>query len=414
MSFKTTIIPLYIQFFLVLVNSKLYLYYLIAKMKLAFGLRKTNFGSPVFTMENAYMADNNTGKKSQFTNGPILEFERPLVQIEQQILELERQQNTTGRDCAAETRELRSTLVGLMKKTYANLKPWEKVQVARHQKRPQAMDYIQMIVRDFCEIHGDRSFRNDKSIVTGFGRVAGHKCMIVAHRKGRDIKEKVECYFGCAHPEGYRKALLKMKLAEKFHLPIVCLIDTPGAYPGIGAEERGIAQAIAVNLMEMARLETPIVCVVIGEGGSGGALGIGVGDRISALEHAYYSVITPEGCAAILWKTAEKAPVAAECLKLTPKELKKLKLIDDIIPEPLGGAHRDPAVAASNLEHYLAEVLTKLKRVPTEKLLDQRYEKLRHMGDVFRTAPSASATKQKRPITRIDSQSPVTTKTVKV
>ncbi len=363
------------------------------------------------------MTENSTGKKSQFTGGPIMEFERPLVQIEQQILELERQQATTGRDCSAEARELRSTLVALMKKTYANLKPWEMVQVARHQKRPQAMDYIQMMVRDFCEIHGDRSFRNDKSIVTGFGRVAGHKCMVIAHRKGRDIKEKVECYFGCAHPEGYRKALLKMKLAEKFHLPVVCLIDTPGAYPGIGAEERGIAQAIAVNLMEMARLETPIVCVVIAEGGSGGALGIGVGDRMAALEHAYYSVISPEGCAAILWKTSEKAPEAAACLKLTPKELKKLKLIDDIVPEPLGGAHRDPAVAASNLERYLAEVLTKLKRIPTEKLLDQRYDKLRHIGDFFRSGPSAAASKPKRQTSRLeipDSALTTAAKTVKV
>jgi acetyl-CoA carboxylase carboxyl transferase subunit alpha len=342
------------------------------------------------------MAEQSTGKKSQFPGGQVLEFERPLVQIEQQILELERQQATTGRDCASEARELRSTLVNLMKKTYSNLKPWEKVQVARHQKRPQAMDYIQMIVRDFCEVNGDRQFRNDKSMITGFGRLAGHKCMIIANRKGRDIKEKVECYFGCAHPEGYRKALLKMQLASKFHLPVVCLIDTPGAYPGIGAEERGIAQAIAVNLMEMSRLQTPIVCVVIAEGGSGGALGIGVGDRIAAFEHAYYSVITPEGCAAILWKTGEMAPKAAECLKLTPKDLKKLKIIDDIIPEPLGGAHRDPAVAASNLEHYIAESLTKLKRVPLEKLLQQRYDKLRHVGEFFRSGPAATPVKSKR------------------
>jgi acetyl-CoA carboxylase carboxyl transferase subunit alpha len=339
-------------------------------------------------MESVTMTDNNPGTKSQFAGGPILEFERPLVQIEQQILELERQQGTTGRDCAAEARELRTTLITLMKKTYSNLNPWEKVQVARHQKRPQSTDYIRMIVRDFCEVSGDRQFRNDKSILTGFGRLAGHKCMIVAHRKGKDIKEKVECYFGCAHPEGYRKALLKMKMAEKFHLPIVCLIDTPGAYPGIGAEERGIAQAIAVNLLEMSRLQTPIVCVVIAEGGSGGALGIGVGDRIAAFEHAYYSVITPEGCAAILWKTAEKAPEAAECLKLTPKDLKKLRIIDDIIPEPLGGAHRDPNGAASNLEHYLAETLTSLKRYPLEKLMQMRYEKLRHVGEYFHAEPT--------------------------
>ncbi len=331
------------------------------------------------------MTDNNTGGKSQFTGINILEFERPLAQIEQQILELESQQMTTGRNCSSEVRKLRSTLVSLMKKTYANLKPWEKVQVARHQNRPQSTDYIDMIVRDFCELCGDRNFKDDKAIVTGFGRIGGHKVMLVGHRKGKDIKEKIACCFGCAHPEGYRKALAKMKLAEKFGLPIVCLIDTPGAYPGIGAEERGIAQAIAVNLMEMARLRTPIVCVIIAEGGSGGALGIGVGDKIAVMEHAYYSVISPEGCAAILWKTGEKAPEAAECLKLTPKELKKLELIDDIIPEPLGGAHRDPKAAASNLEHYLAETIAKLKRIPLDKLVNQRYDKLRNMGSYFKS-----------------------------
>jgi len=363
------------------------------------------------------MADNGTGRSGQFSGGPILEFEKPLVQIEQQILELERQKNATGRDCTAEARELRTTLVALMKKTYANLKPWEKVLVARHPRRPQSTDYLQMIARDYCELNGDRQFRNDKSIITGLARLAGHKCLIVAHRKGKDIKEKVECYFGCAHPEGYRKALLKMKLAAKFKLPVVCLIDTPGAYPGIGAEERGIAQAIAVNLMEMARLETPVVCVVIAEGGSGGALGIGVGDRVAAFEHAYYSVISPEGCAAILWKTSEKAPEAAQCLKLTPKDLKKLKIIDDIIPEPLGGAHRDPTVAASNLEHYLADVLTKLKRIPLEKLLHQRYEKIRHMGEFFQSAGGASLPggKGKRLIVKLDKpDAALTTKVAKV
>jgi len=360
------------------------------------------------------MADNNAGGKSQFNGINILEFERPLAHIEQQILELESQQMTTGRDCSAEARKLRTTLVSLMKKTYSNLKPWEKVQVARHQNRPQSTDYIDMIVRDFCELCGDRNFKDDKAIITGFGRIGGHKVMLVGHRKGRDIKEKISCYFGCAHPEGYRKALAKMKLAAKFSLPVVCLIDTPGAYPGIGAEERGIAQAIAVNLMEMARLKTPIVCVVIAEGGSGGALGIGVGDRIAVMEHAYYSVISPEGCAAILWKTGEKAPRAAECLKLTPKELKKLELIDDIIPEPLGGAHRDPKSAASNLEHYLAETIAKLKRIPLDKLLDQRYEKLRHMGDYFRTESQTSGAK--RSATKVSSKaiagkkSPITPK----
>ncbi len=336
------------------------------------------------------MSENSTGGKSQFNGINILEFEKPLAQIEQQILELESQQQATGRNCSAEVRKLRSTLVSLMKKTYANLKPWEKVQVARHQNRPQSTDYIDMIVRDFCELCGDRNFKDDKAIVTGFGRIGGHKVMLVGHRKGKDIKEKIACCFGCAHPEGYRKALAKMKLAEKFGLPVVCLIDTPGAYPGIGAEERGIAQAIAVNLMEMARLKTPIVCVIIAEGGSGGALGIGVGDRIAVMEHAYYSVISPEGCAAILWKTGEKAPEAAECLKLTPKELKKLELIDDIIAEPLGGAHRDPKAAASNLEHYLAEVIAKLKKIPLDRLVEERYNKLRRMGSYFKSDSNMS------------------------
>ena len=347
------------------------------------------------------MANNATssnGGRVGFSGNGVLEFERPMAQIEQQIQQLERQE---GRDCRDEVRDLRATLVQLMKKTYSNLTAWEKVQVARHQNRPQVMDYIQMVVRDFCELSGDRSFRNDRAIVTGFGRVAGHKVLIVGNRKGKDIKQKVECYFGCAHPEGYRKALLKMKLAAKFGLPIVCLIDTPGAYPGVGAEERGIAQAIAVNLLELSRLPTPIVAVVIAEGGSGGALGIGVADRIAVMEHAYYSVISPEGCAAILWKTSEKAAAAAEKLKLTPPELKKLGLIDDIIKEPLGAAHRDPMAAAANLEHYLAEVLTELKRIPGETLLARRYEKLRHAGDFF--VPAAKPVKKKVTVKRIAS-----------
>jgi len=333
------------------------------------------------------------GEERTLSGGGILEFERPLAQIEQQIQKLEREPN---RDCRAEVRELRATLVQLMKKTYANLRPWEKVLVARHQNRPQVTDYIQMMVRDFCELCGDRSYRDDRAIVSGFGRVAGHKVMIIGHRKGRDIKEKVECYFGCAHPEGYRKALLKMKLAAKFGLPIVCLIDTPGAYPGIGAEERGIAQAIAVNLWEMSRLRTPIICVIIAEGGSGGALGIGVGDRVAVMEHAYYSVISPEGCAAILWKTSEKAAEAAECLRLTPPELKKLGLIDDIIKEPLGGAHREPTGAAANLEHYLAEKLNELKAIPLDTLLEERYERIRHMGEFF-TAGTGNGKRPARP-----------------
>jgi acetyl-CoA carboxylase carboxyl transferase subunit alpha len=337
-----------------------------------------------------------SGGKSQYAGRAVLEFEKPLAEIEQQIQNLEAQ-NT--RDCSAEARNLRATLVKLMKKTYSNLSPAEKVQLARHQNRPQVDDYIDMIVRDFCELHGDRNFRDDRAIVTGFGRIGGQKCLVVGHRKGKDIKEKVECYFGCAHPEGYRKALQKMKLAEKFRLPIVCLIDTPGAYPGIGAEERGIAYAIANNLFELSRLRTPIVCIVIAEGGSGGALGIGIGDRVAVMEHAYYSVISPEGCAGILWRTAEKSPEAANALKLTPQELKRLDLIDDIVKEPLGGAHRDPMAAAASLEHYVAETLTALKRQPIPKLMDQRYTRLRNLGSFF---TDSSASKKKVPARRSD------------
>jgi acetyl-CoA carboxylase carboxyl transferase subunit alpha len=219
-------------------------------------------------------------------------------------------------------------------------------------------------------------------MVTGFGRIGREKVMLIGHDKGRDTQQKVTCNFGCAHPEGYRKALLKMKLAEKFNLPVVCLIDTPGAYPGIGAEERGQAQAIAVNLMEMSRLRTPIICVVIGEGGSGGALGIGVGDRIAIMQYAYYSVISPEGCAAILWKNGSDAPKAAQALKLTSPELMKLNLTDHIIPEPLGGAHRNPHEAARNLENYLVKTIRDLKRCKINNLLESRYSKLRRIGEV--------------------------------
>jgi len=332
------------------------------------------------------MSRTQTGPSGPAAAGPngYLEFEKPLARIEQQIAELEATQASTGRDCSAEISELRDALVALTKKTYQNLTPWETVLVARHPRRPHSTDYIDMIVRDFCELHGDKAFRDDKAIITGFGRIGGHKVMIVGHRKGRDTKEKIQCCFGCAHPEGYRKALLKMKLAAKFGLPIVSLIDTPGAYPGVGAEERGQAYAIAYNLMEMSKLPVPIICVVIGEGGSGGALGIGVGDRVAIFEHAYYSVISPEGCAAILWKSGEYAAKAAEALKMTAKDLLTLGVVDDIIPEPLGGAHRDPHQAAANLERYLNKTLRELKRLKPQTLLQRRYKKLREMGRFFR------------------------------
>lgn len=324
--------------------------------------------------------------------GGYLEFERPLAKIEKQIEELEATQAATGRDMSDMIRTVRAELLSARRQLYSELSAWETVQVARHPKRPLTPDYLRLMVRDFVELHGDKNFRDDKAIITGLGRIGPHKAMFIGHNKGKDTKERIENCFGMAHPEGYRKALLKMRLAEKFGLPIVCLIDTAGAYPGIGAEERGIAYAIAVNLMEMARLKVPVVCVVIGEGGSGGALGIGVGDRVAMFEHSYYSVISPEGCAAILWKSAEHAQTAAKALKFTSKELKKLKLIDDVIKEPLGGAHRDPAATAASLEKYIVDSLKELKRIRTDTLLKRRYKRLRDLGSFF-TTEGASSTK---------------------
>ncbi len=323
--------------------------------------------------------------------GGYLEFERPLAKIERQIEELEASQSVTGRDHSATIRTVRTELLAAKRRLYSHLDAWETVQMARHPKRPLTPDYLSMVVRDFCELHGDKNFRDDKAIITGFGRIGPYRCLFVGHNKGKDTKERLENCFGMAHPEGYRKALAKMRLAEKFGVPIVALIDTAGAYPGIGAEERGIAQAIAVNLMEMSRLRVPIVCVVIGEGGSGGALGIGVGDRIAMMEHAYYSVISPEGCAAILWKSAEHASTAANSLKFTAKDLLRLKLIDEVIKEPLGGAHRDPAAAAAGLERFVVDSLRELKRVKIDALVRRRYKKWRHIGGFFTNAKAATS-----------------------
>jgi acetyl-CoA carboxylase carboxyl transferase subunit alpha len=328
--------------------------------------------------------------------GTALEFEKPLVRMEREIIELESQKSGSGKDQAANIKQMRTNLTRLWKQTYADLSPWQTVLVARHPQRPGLRDYLRGCVKDFCELHGDRNFGDDKAMVTGFGRIGGHKALFVGHDKGSDTKQKIERNFGCVHPEGYRKALLKMKLAEKFELPIVCVIDTQGAFPGDKAEERGIAQAIAVNLMEMSRMRVPICCLVIGEGGSGGALGIGVGDRLGMFEHAYYSVITPEGCAAILFKTAERAPQAADALRLTSRELKKLNLIDDILPEPLGGGHRGPTAMMAGFEQYIGNTLRDLKRTRIESLLKRRYERLRNLGSFFESQsagkPKASST----------------------
>jgi acetyl-CoA carboxylase carboxyl transferase subunit alpha len=310
-------------------------------------------------------------------------FEKPIVRLQKQIAELEESQEESGRDYTTEIRQLRAQYVSLLKKTYSHLSPWETVQVARHPQRPIGGDYIDMMAKNFVEIHGDRRFADDKAIRCGFAQVGTEKVMLIAQHKGKDTREKIACNFGCAHPEGYRKALRAMKLAEKFRLPIVTLMDTAGAYPGIGSEERGVAEAIAVNMMEMSRLETPVVCTVIGEGGSGGAIGVGVGDRMAMLEYAYYSVISPEGCAAILWRTGEQAPQAAEAMKITARHLKSLDVIDDIVPEPLGGAHRNPTEAARNLQQHVVRTLRELKRIPTDKLLKHRYNRWRRMGRVL-------------------------------
>jgi acetyl-CoA carboxylase carboxyl transferase subunit alpha len=323
-----------------------------------------------------------------------LPFEKAILRLRREISELEADQVKGRRDFSAEIREMRSQYVSLLRKTYKDLTPWETVQVARHPDRPLAGDYIERIVKNFVELHGDRRFADDRAIRCGLGRIGTEKIALIAQHKGRDTKEKMDCNFGCAHPEGYRKALRVMKLAEKFSLPIVALIDTQGAYPGVGSEERGVAEAIARNMLEMSRMETPILCVVIGEGGSGGALGIGVGDKMAMLEYAYYSVITPEGCAAILWRTGEKAPDAAEALKLTARSLKSLDVVDDIIPEPLGGGHRDPGEAAHNLESYIVRTLRELRRVPAENLVKHRYERWRRMGKVIEMELQAAA---KRP-----------------
>lgn len=309
-----------------------------------------------------------------------LEFEKPLLQLERQIAELESHAGEEGLDIASEIRKLRQSHAALLKKIYGKLGAWHTVQVARHPGRPQSVDYLRAFVKDFCQLHGDRAYGDDPAIITGLGRIGPHKCMIVAHHKGRDTKERIACHFGCAHPEGYRKALLKMKLAEKFGLPVVTLVDTPGAYPGIGAEERGQAEAIAVNLREMSRLRTPIISVVIGEGGSGGALGIAVADRVSMLQYAWYSVISPEGCAAILWKSGEHAAKAADALRLTAADNMKLGTVDEVIEEPSGGAHRNPNATAQAIEAWIIENLRELKRYKIDNLLNKRFDRLRKMG----------------------------------
>src|SRR5918993_4252498 len=321
----------------------------------------------------------------------VLEFEKPLARLEQQILELEGLQQSKGVDYTKELRQLRINYTALLRKTYEKLSAWETVQVARHPQRPLFKDYVEKICPDFRELHGDRHFGDDAAIKCGLARLGGHKVMLIGHHKGSDTQERLQCYFGMAHPEGYRKALRCMKLAEKYGLPVVTFIDTKGAYPGIGAEERGQAESIARNLMEMSRLRTPIVSVVCGEGGSGGALGIGVADKVAMMEFAWYSVISPEACSAILFKGNEGAAQLAESLKLTSKHLAKHGVVDSVVPEPLGGAHRDPHTAAHSLEQYIAKTLRDLKRCKVENLLERRYENSRNRGVVIGRSRRAAA-----------------------
>jgi len=316
------------------------------------------------------------------TTAAGMAFERPIKEIESQLSELEAIALRTNLDISGEIEALRKRLSDAIDTTYADLTPWERVNVARHSDRPVASDYIEKALDDFVELCGDKVYGDDKAIVTGLARIEDTRFMLIAHRKGRTTKERMAYNFGCAHPEGYRKALRKMRLAEKLRLPIVTLINTPGAYPGIGAEERGQATAIAENILQMFDLKVPIVVIVIGEGGSGGALGIGVGDRVFMMEHSYYSVISPEGCAAILWKDGERTPDAAAALKLTAPDLQKLGLIDGVIPEPQGGAHRAPLVAMAQVKKTILATLAELERIPIDRLVHQRREKFRRAGEI--------------------------------
>jgi len=314
-----------------------------------------------------------------------LPFEAPIFEMERRLSEMEAEysKNRAGGDASKigeRIRLLRRELAALKREIYAGLDPWQTVQVSRHPQRPQTRDYIDLLFDQFLELHGDRAIGDDQAIVTGLGYLDDLKVMFIGHQKGKNLAERTACHFGCAHPEGYRKALLKMRFAAKFGLPVITFIDTPGAYPGITAEERGQAAVIAESLMEMSQIPTPIVCVVIGEGGSGGALGIGVGDHLAMLEHTYYSVISPEGCASILWKGSEHAPKAAAALKFTSRDLLRFGIIDEIVSEPPGGAHRDHAEIASTLKQFLLRHLRSLIGVPIPELLDRRYAKYRKIG----------------------------------
>jgi acetyl-CoA carboxylase carboxyl transferase subunit alpha len=333
-----------------------------------------------------------------------LDFEKPIVELQNKLAELKKHPEThsLGISFEEEIRLIEKKIEETRRQIFSNLSAWQRVQLARHPKRPFSLDYFNSTFSGFSELHGDRLFAEDRAIVGGFATLGEHKVMVIGTQKGRDTKENIKRNFGSAHPEGYRKALRLMKMANKFGLPIIALIDTAGAYPGIGAEERHIAEAIAVNLREMMLFQVPIIAVVIGEGGSGGALGIGVADRVLILENAYYSVISPEGCAAILWKDRSAASKAAQALKITARDLHSLKLVDDIIPEPIGGAHTDAAQTAENLKKHLQQQLKVLVAMPGAARLKQRYEKYRAFGH-FLEKPPTSAEPAKKSATRAQS-----------
>jgi acetyl-CoA carboxylase carboxyl transferase subunit alpha len=311
-----------------------------------------------------------------------LDFEKPIIELQSKLDELRKhpEKHSLGVSFEEEIQLIEKKLAEMRRQIFSNLTPWQRVQIARHPRRPYTLDYIGLAFTDFHELHGDRLFAEDRAMVGGFAKLDRHRVVVVGIQKGRDTRENILRNFGMAHPEGYRKALRLMRLADKFRLPVIAFIDTPGAFPGVAAEERHIAEAIAVNLREMSVLETPVIAAVIGEGGSGGALGIGVADRVLILENAYYSVISPEGCAAILWKDRAAAARAAEALKITAKDLLELKLVDEIVPEPLGGAHTNAEVTAQNLKSALLKNLEALLALPTAERLKKRYDKIRACG----------------------------------
>ncbi|MBM3857962.1 MAG: acetyl-CoA carboxylase carboxyltransferase subunit alpha [Verrucomicrobia bacterium] len=305
-----------------------------------------------------------------------LDFEQPLIDLEKCLAELTSKPLSDQKKIDA----IREKLELMRTDLYQHLTPWQRIQIARHPARPYALDYVEQCFTDFIELHGDRLFGDDQAMPAGLAKIGDHHCVVLMQQKGRSVKENIKRTFGSPHPEGYRKALRLMRMAEKFSLPIIAFIDTPGAYPGIGAEERHIAEAIAVNLREMMILKTPILSVIIGEGGSGGALGIGVADRVLMMENSYYSVISPEGCAAILWKHRNHRAEAADALKLTAADLSEFELIDGVIPEPMGGAHRNPQAAMETMSKTILSTLDEIIKIPTDKLLHQRYAKFRKMG----------------------------------